>query len=127
MKVIVAGTRTFNDSELLDKTLQEFQNTILPIDQIVSGGSCGADLLGERWARQNKIDITYFYAEWNKYGKSAGPKRNQRMAEYADYLIAFWDEKSRGTADMIRKMRNEGKPVKIVAYKNLVDISFVEE
>ncbi len=38
-----------------------------------------------------------FAADWNKYGKKAGPVRNRKMADYAEALIAVWDGKSRET------------------------------
>ena len=54
-----------------------------------------------KYAVEKNITVKEFHPDWNKYGKSAGPKRNLQMAEYADALIAFWDDKSRGTASMI--------------------------
>lgn len=100
MKVIIAGSRTFNDYNLLklncDKTLSLF-----PEIEIVSGTANGADKLGERYANEKGYTIKQFPAEWDKYGKSAGYKRNEQMAKYSDVLIAFWDGKSKGTKHMI--------------------------
>ena len=101
MKLIIAGSRAFNNYEKLcaecDNILQD-QNNI----EIVSGAYYrGADKLGEQYAKERGFKITRFPANWNKYGKAAGPKRNQQMANYADALIAFWDGKSRGTENMI--------------------------
>ena len=45
-----------------------------------------------------------FPAQWERYGKRAGPIRNAAMAKYADYGVALWDGESRGTAHMIRLM-----------------------
>lgn len=45
------------------------------------------------------------------YGNAAGFIRNQAMADYADALIAVWDNRSKGTADMIRKAIGRGLPV----------------
>jgi len=100
MKVIIAGGRDFNDYEKLcrfcDKVLSK-QNEI----EIVSGTARGADKLGEKYAVDNGYDIKRFPADWDRYGKSAGYRRNAQMAEYADALIAFWDGKSKGTEHMI--------------------------
>jgi hypothetical protein len=60
----------------------------------------------------------HFPPDWKKYGKSAGYRRNKEMAEVADALVAFWDGKSKGTANMIDLMRKAGKPLKIVYYSN---------
>ena len=96
-KLIIAGSRTFNDYDLLKTNL----NTLNSITEIVSGTAKGADLLGERFAVENNIPIKKFPANWSKFGKSAGFLRNKEMAEYADTLIVFWDGKSKGTKHMI--------------------------
>ena len=72
-----------------------------PITEIVSGTARGADRLGEQYANANSLPLKKMPAEWDKYGKSAGYKRNEQMAEYSDCLIAFWDGQSRGTKHMI--------------------------
>ncbi len=53
---------------------------------------------------------------WDIHGKSAGHIRNAEMADYADALIAFWDGKSRGTANMIENARKRGLKIKIFYY-----------
>ena len=100
MKIIIAGGRDFNDYN----KLCQFCNKILSEQtevEIVSGTANGADKLGEKYAVDNGHPIKQFPADWDKFGKSAGYKRNAQMAEYADALIAFWDGKSRGTKHMI--------------------------
>ena len=57
-------------------------------------------------------------ADWEKYGRSAGPKRNAQMAEIANALIAFWDGQSRGTKNMIETAKQKGLIVKVVNYTN---------
>ncbi|MDV7188458.1 DUF2493 domain-containing protein [Lutibacter sp. TH_r2] len=101
MKLIIAGSRTFNDYKKIcaecDNILQDQTNI-----EIISGAYYrGADKLGEQYAKERGYKITQFPADWNKFGKAAGPKRNEQMANYADTLIAFWDGKSRGTKNMI--------------------------
>ena len=81
---------------------------------VISGGARGADILGERWARENHVPVTKFPAEWRVngiYNPSAGFERNSRMAKNAEALIAVWDGKSRGTCHMINKMRSLDKKV----------------
>ena len=58
-----------------------------------------------------------FPANWNKFGKSAGFRRNEQMAEVADALIAFWDGKSHGTKHMIEIMENKKLLVKVINYE----------
>lgn len=116
MKVIIAGSRTFNDYPLLRCTLDEFYLST-PITEIVCGGAAGADILGKRWAEENNIPVKMFDAQWHTYGKSAGMIRNIEMGGYADFLIAFWDGISPGTKHMIDYMKTHNKHG-IVCYFN---------
>ena len=116
MKIIIAGSRTFTDYKKLcaqcDKILQD-QNTI----EIVSGAYYkGADKLGEKYAAEKGFKLTKFPADWNRFGRAAGPKRNKQMANYADVLIAFWDGKSRGTKNMIEVAKSNHLNVFIYNY-----------
>lgn len=112
MKLIIAGSRTFTDAAFMEELLDAF---ILDVSEVVCGKCRGADTLGEQWAILHNIPVKAFPADWNRYGKSAGFRRNEQMAEYADTLAAFWDGKSRGTQHMIRIMRDLKKPVYILS------------
>ena len=98
MKVIIAGTRTFLDYELLKNTISE---SGFELTQIISGGARGADALGERYAKENNVPCRVMTANWDVLGKAAGYVRNEDMAKVADALIAFWDGQSKGTRNMI--------------------------
>lgn len=118
IKVIVAGGREFSDYFTVENSLIRI---LTPKGQpaeieIVSGGATGADALGERFAKEQKCPVKRFPAEWHKYGKSAGPRRNEKMAEYADVLVAYWDQRSRGTRSMIDLAKKKGLEVHIIHY-----------
>lgn len=109
MKVIIAGSRSFCDYSRLKSVLA----TIPAITEVVCGEARGADSLGRRWAEENGIPIKSFPAQWDVYGRAAGHIRNRKMGDYADYLVAFWDGKSKGTKGMIDYMRKLGKHGKV--------------
>ncbi len=115
IKVIIAGGRDFDDFNKLCQVCDEFlqdQNNI----EIVSGTYKGADLLGERYANERTYPIKQFPADWRRYGKSAGLKRNTEMAAYADALIAFWDGESKGTKHMIDLAKQACLKVKVIYF-----------
>lgn len=125
LKVIIAGSRTFDDYAFLqrhsDSILQYYKDI-----EIVSGNqkttdpktkhTYGADYLGERYARDKEYPIELFPANWTKYGKSAGPIRNKQMAQYADFCIIFWDGKSKGSQSMINEARRAGIFLHIIKF-----------
>lgn len=117
-KVIIAGSRGFSNYKLLketcDKLLKEKKKTHNVV--VISGNAKGADSLGEKYSNDEDLDLEIFPADWKKFGKSAGFRRNEQMAEFADALIAFWDGKSRGTKHMIDTATEKGMNVKVVNY-----------
>lgn len=119
-RVIIAGTRTFSDYELLRTTcnnlLYEKQRTHTVV--VISGTARGADQMGERYARERGFQLRRFPADWEQYGKSAGHIRNAKMADNADALIAFWDGESKGTKNMIDNARRKGLAVRVIQYQN---------
>ena len=114
MRYIVAGSRNFQNYGLMEETLNSLN--LSPDDEIVCGDARGADLLGAQYGTQYKIPVIHFPADWNRYGKAAGHIRNAEMAEYGDFLVAFWNGTSRGTANMIQAMKRKGKHGKVVMF-----------
>ena len=126
LRVIIAGSRDFNDYELLKKSAIEIitKKTMLPdLTRIISGGARGADTLGERFANEMGWEISRFIPDWDGLGKRAGYVRNAEMAKFAveddsyGVLIAFWDGQSRGTKHMIDLAKRYGLEVHVVNYK----------
>ena len=111
MKVIVAGSRDITNREII---VNAIESSKFEITEIISGTARGVDREGEVYALAKSIPVKQFPANWNTYGKSAGPIRNTEMAKYADALIAIWDGKSSGTKHMIKTMNDLNKPVHVV-------------
>lgn len=112
MKVCICGSRLIKKYSDVGPVLDKHFAS-LPISEVVSGGCKGPDLLAETWAVKNNIPIKRFNAEWDKYGISAGFKRNVLMADYADEIIAFMPENidTKGTSHTIRLAQKQGKKV----------------
>lgn len=115
IKLIIAGTRTFDNYSLLkdkcDKFLEGFDEI-----EIVCGMAHGADILGKQYALEKRYSIKEFPANWQKFGKSAGMKRNLEMANYSNALIAFHDGVSKGTLNMIELARKKKLLTEVVKY-----------
>lgn len=126
MKVIVAGSRSIDDYNFITDTIKKSK---FELTEIIQGGARGVDKQAKLYAKNNNIKCKEFPAKWEdfsepcrkrkKYGREynslAGHKRNQKMANYADALIAIWDGKSPGTKDMIRRANKNN--LKIFVYE----------
>ena len=111
MKIVIAGSRSFHDYQLLCQTLAPERHRIT---QVITGGARGADQLGYRWAWKHAVRHQCFRADWERFGKAAGVRRNHQMAQAGDMLLAFWDGRSAGTRHMISCMEQLSKPVVVV-------------
>lgn len=107
MKVIVAGSRTIHDLDVVKKAIEEsgFQ-----VDEIVSAMAPGVDRLGEEYAEDHQIPVQRFVPNTQRYKLGAWYKVNEAMAKYADALVAVHNG-GRGTTHMINQMRAAGKPI----------------
>lgn len=78
---------------------------------VVVEGACpsgGVDLVAHRWARVFGIPERH-PADWKRYGKAAGPRRNAEMVALGAHIcLAFPDDESNGTWDCLRKAANAG-------------------
>ena len=115
MKLLIAGSRDFNDYSYLNERISRIQDNNV-INFIISGKAQGADTLGTRFALEHSIEIKEYPAEWDLYGKSAGMIRNKLMGEEADRAVIFWDGKSRGTKNMMDIMKKLHKPCTVYFY-----------
>ena len=89
-RLAVAGSRDLRDSAFVFDKLTHFLSQRYPDVVILHGGCRGADAIAEAWSlRFLKNPPVVFEADWPKYGKRAGPIRNEAMIADADALLAF--------------------------------------
>lgn len=106
LKTIIAGSRSVIDYSLLKLAIE---NIDWEISEVVSGGANGVDKLGERWAKDNSVDIKQFIPDWNgPHKKGAGFMRNIQMAKYAEAAVIIWDGISKGAQHMIKEANAHG-------------------
>lgn len=104
MRVLVCGGRDYEYPSRVADALSEHGATI------VIHGHCrtGADAHADEWARRCGLSVLRFPADWDRYGRAAGPVRNAQMLVEGkpDLVLAF--PGGRGTADMVRRAREAG-------------------
>lgn len=103
----IVGSRTFSDYNLFKQKISEIVQKLLnKCNKVVfvSGGAKGADTFARKYAKENNIEIIEFIPDWEKFGKSAGFKRNETIIDKSDLLVAFWDGQSKGTLHDLKLM-----------------------
>ena len=111
MRVLACGGRDFTDASLVASSL----SFLTPSDTLIEGGARGADFLAASYARSRQIPVLTFPADWNRFGRSAGYKRNAQMLAEGkpDLVVAF--PGGPGTASMISLARTAGVPVRLIS------------
>ena len=117
MKIIIAGSRTITDERHTLIAFRDFIGSLGDVTHvkkvIIVHGGCptGPDAHAATFNDLFGWETVVFPADWTKYGKAAGPIRNQQMVDYSDALVAVWDGKSRGTQGIIRMAKRKGIPM----------------
>lgn len=107
MKLAIVGSRSLTNIMLE-------QYVMKGVKEIVSGGAVGVDSCAAEYAKSKRLKLTEFYPEYELYGRAAPIVRNKKIVDYADYIIAFWDGKSKGTLSVIKYAEKIGKACKII-------------
>jgi len=113
--VLITGDRYWSDPVTIRRALAEVAEKGLP-RLVIHGDAMGADRMGGFEAEMLGIEVLRVPAEWDKYGKRAGPIRNMRMLDMnPDLVLAFHDNllASRGTAHMIKIAQGRGVEVRV--------------
>lgn len=108
--VAIVGSRDFAD----EQAVRAYVRALPTGTTVVSGGARGPDSWAENEARLCALGVVVFHAEWDRLGRRAGFLRNKLIVDRADRVVAFWDQRSRGTQHTIDLAREAGKPVEIV-------------
>lgn len=109
MKILVFGSRTFNDYDCAYIVMLGLRETYGGAVTVVHGAAKGADSLAAHWASSMGLNLVACPADWSQ-GRKGGVLRNQRMLdENPDICLAigFIDkplEESRGSHDMAQRL-----------------------
>lgn len=124
MTILVCGGRHFEYYNILSMVLNQIIGEYVPAEdevEVVSGGCAGTDKLAEKYAQENNYILKVFPAEWSKYGKAAGPIRNQQMVDYIkdknSIVVAFTSVNTKGTRHTMQQAQKYNIPVFEIPYE----------
>ena len=112
--IAVSGSRSINDISFVHKVLDKVRQLL--DGKFIFGDARGVDAIAKAYMEKHSIPYEVYPAEWEKYGRRAGPIRDWKLAKDCDFLVAIWDGKSRGTKHTIDAAIKQKKPVLIVPY-----------
>lgn len=123
MITIISGSRSIRDYWIVQEGMK-----LVPwdIDTVVSGTLNGADILGEKWARDRQIPVIQCPADWLENRKIADIIRNGRMADMSQALVAFWDGASKGTKNMIDQAIRKGLRVMVIQMDDAMPVVMLD-
>lgn len=118
-RVIISGDRNWDDLDLRTK-MRQLLVQMPPGVEIIHGGCRGVDMMADQLARELGFVVKQFPADWNKYGRTAGPIRNKEMLKYASekisavYLFHQHITDSKGTKNMMNQAQSAGVPFLLI-------------
>jgi len=115
MRVAIIGSRGLEVKDFSPYLPKE-------VTEIVSGGAVGIDRSARQYAKTHGLKLTEFLPDYEQHGRKAPLLRNLDIIAYSDLVLAFWDSRSRGTAFVIKKCHEQGKPIRIFITKK--EVSF---
>src|SRR3990167_1929468 len=115
MRVLFTGSRYANDLEPIKNAVlayleaKEWGGFVVSDATFIHGGATGTDSLVSALAAELGAAVEIHAANWNQYGRDAGPIRNQKMVMTgAEVCFAFPGPQSTGTWDCIRRAVKAG-------------------
>lgn len=103
----VVGSRSLEHYQFVKSILDRYT-----FNQVISGGAKGVDALAERYSNEHKlIKPLVILPDWKQYNRGAGAVRNREIVDTADFVVAIWDGKSKGTKISINHAKKTHKPI----------------
>lgn len=107
MRLLVCGGRDFTDALFANAVLDNLRHAY-DIEVLIHGAARGADTMAAEWAKDREVPVIAEPADWDRYGRRAGPVRNEKMLREhrPTHVLAF--PGGAGTAHMVRIARAAG-------------------
>jgi predicted Rossmann fold nucleotide-binding protein DprA/Smf involved in DNA uptake len=115
MNVAIVGSRGFTNRAVIESAVRRWMVLAPEGLTIISGGARGADSIGEAIADALAIPKRIHLPDWDRFGRSAGFRRNETIVNDADVVLAFFADGplSSGTAHSVHLAEKAGKKVHV--------------
>ena len=110
MNLLIVGSRSIQEFDLEGHVPPE-------TEMIISGGASGVDALAEQYADKHRLSKMILRPQYQKYGRGAPLKRNDRMVDLCDRVLVIWDGQSTGTKHTIQYAEKKKKTIDLICVK----------
>ncbi len=120
-RIVVVGSKKYNDYEEAKHYINHCIANIKEGNTFVFAtcGCEGAEMLAERYAKENGYEIEIYPTLWETFGSAGGAVRNKQMFNSSDLIICFWDGIIGETCSVMDYAELIGKEVQILrVYKH---------
>ena len=121
LRVLVTGGRDFTDAVVIKEALMDIEQRP---DLIIHGDAAGADRVAGQVAAKWGIEVWKFPANWARYGKSAGPRRNYQMIQEGRPTLVLAFPGGAGTANMIKQASKAGLTIRRITAEPVMKSPF---
>jgi len=122
-RLLITGGREFTDRDVIERALLDIEQRP---DVVIHGDAAGADRIAGAIAEEHKLDVWKFPAQWARYGKSAGPRRNHQMLVEGrpTHVLAF--PGGPGTENMIKQAKKAGLLIRRITAEPVMKSPFAD-
>lgn len=115
MLILVSGSRDWSSRAAVWDALNRWHKASgTPVTLMHGACPTGADAIADQWASVQHVPVRKFPADWKKYGKSAGPRRNVDMVNgKPDVVLIFCKNYSRGTEHTLSLVQGSAAIVEV--------------
>ena len=115
-RLIISGPRSCRKYTTVSKEIEQYILELQGVDEIVSGGSTGVDLIAKQYAEEHSIPYKEFEPNWQDEINAAGMVRDMRMAEYGTHLLILSNGKTKESKNLIAEAKKQNLIVKTIGY-----------
>ena len=113
-KLIISGTRTCNRKDAIFTEINKFIGEIGAVDEIVTGGSTGVDMIAKMYAESMNLKYKEIVPDWQDDLNAAGMSRDTRMAEYGTHLLVLSNGINKEAKNLIEEAKHHNLAIKTV-------------
>jgi len=127
--VLVTGPADFEKRKKLHRKLDFFTREFWKVCVVTCGRRewikkrsvyVGTDFMAQNWGLSNWYPVINFYADEHTLGSLAPIARNKEVVKFIKekdgYAIVFWDGVCEETKDIIKRIKEEKIPIRLVRY-----------